>query len=835
MAISKTTKLCALAGVLSLAACSGDDGKSGSNGSNGAAGDNGVNSLVKLVELAPGNSMCFKGGVMTASGLDSDGDGMLSDAEVTASSYQCAPSLINTQMNFNRIASFPVCSQLDASCDTDVSTSAEIIAATSDGNTLVYSDSPMESIGFVDITNPAMPVAAGVLAMNGEPTSITVKGGYALVAVNTSEDYVNVGGKLAVVNIATQTLVTSINLGGQPDSIALSPDGNYIAVVIENERDEDLGEGTPPQLPAGTFIIVNAADADPASWTSSSVDITGVTDLFPADPEPEFVDINSDNIAVVTLQENNHIILIDLTDGSLVNDFSAGTVDLDMIDTEEEDPAIISQTASLDAVVREPDGVAWINSDYFVTADEGDMDGGSRGFTVFNTAGEVVWGSGSTLDHLAASIGHYPDGRSGNKGNEPENVELGVFGSERYLFVNSERSSLVFVYDVADPRHPVFKQVLPAGVGPEGGLAIPSRNLLVVASEEDARDDKIRSVVNIYQYNSLPASYPTVQSVNRFNGVPIPWAAMSGLSSDPWNDNTLYAIEDSFYGSNRIFKLDVSSHPARLVDELTILDSNGVFAAVPTSGATEDAASFDAVDLAAMINSDDSINIDPEGIAKASDGGYWVASEGAGTMSDTEGRPINSLNFVFKTDAWGVIESVFTLPADVNALQVRFGFEGVAEYSGKAYVAFQRAWDGESNPRIGILNPGDGSWEFVYYPLDAVESQAGGWVGLSDISSLGDGRFLIVERDNQGGPDAAIKRLYSIDLSTYTPGATVVKTLVRDLMTAGDLSAAGGLVPEKIEGSAVMANGDVYIINDNDGVDDNSGETQLLNLGEILN
>ncbi len=31
-----------------------------------------------------------------------------------------------------------------------------------------------------------------------------------------------------------------------------------------------------------------------------------------------------------------------------------------------------------------------------------------------------------------------------------------------------------------------------------------------------------------------------------------------------------------------------------------------------------------------------------------------------------------------------------------------------------------------------------------------------------------------------------------------------------------------------------MANGDVLIINDNDGVDDNSGETQLLNFGNIV-
>jgi hypothetical protein len=66
-------------------------------------------------------------------------------------------------------------------------------------------------------------------------------------------------------------------------------------------------------------------------------------------------------------------------------------------------------------------------------------------------------------------------------------------------------------------------------------------------------------------------------------------------------------------------------------------------------------------------------------------------------------------------------------------------------------------------------------------------------------------------------------------------GDTVSKTLERDLILAGDLSTNGRVIPEKIEGLAVMANGDLLLVNDNDGVDDNSGETQLINLGDILN
>ena len=168
------------------------------------------------------------------------------------------------------------------------------------------------------------------------------------------------------------------------------------------------------------------------------------------------------------------------------------------VDLTDNRPALIKPVEVKNAQLREPDGVSWINKDYFSTANEGDLNGGSRGFTVFNTQGEVVWDSGSELDDLAIRFGHYPDRRSDAKGNEPENIEMGIFGNNRYLFVNSERSSIIFVYDLADPTKPAFKQILPASAAPEGGLAIPSRNLYVVASECDLRNVAIRAGLNIY-------------------------------------------------------------------------------------------------------------------------------------------------------------------------------------------------------------------------------------------------------------------------------------------------------------------------------------------------
>ena len=53
----------------------------------------------------------------------------------------------------------------------------------------------------------------------------------------------------------------------------------------------------------------------------------------------------------------------------------------------------------------------------------------------------------------------------------------------------------------------------------------------------------------------------------------------------------------------------------------------------------------------------------------------------------------------------------------------------------------------------------------------------------------------------------------------------VEKTLLRDLMP--DLQSAHGYVLDKVESFAVDAGGTAYIITDNDGVDDSSGETRV--------
>ncbi len=62
------------------------------------------------------------------------------------------------------------------------------------------------------------------------------------------------------------------------------------------------------------------------------------------------------------------------------------------------------------------------------------------------------------------------------------------------------------MYEVNGAR-PKFKQLLPGPLGPEGVLAIPSRNLLIASGEEDDPSFGVRSTIMIYQLNLV--SRPT--------------------------------------------------------------------------------------------------------------------------------------------------------------------------------------------------------------------------------------------------------------------------------------------------------------------------------------
>ena len=763
----------------------------------------------------------------------------------------------HTRKYFNRIATHFVCTQIEPNCNTYTTTSAEYVTTTEDGMTVIYNDIQRHNIGFVNITDAKRPSADGVVELGadyGIPTHVQYWNGYALATVNTKKGPRDESlGKLVAINVHAHAEYRSVqkewilNATGIPSYLEVSPDGAFIVIIMRARS-------------AGSIIVVRT-DADLAKWTMTPVSLSGLKGVRMQKhrPDPIQVAINKNNVAVITLQENNALVMIDLensnnmdpgADADANNDadefqvtssFPARRVKkLKYIDIKSDFIATVNQNQNLTSVRREPSGVTYINDNVFVTTDQGNrvgMKGGSRSISFFDVCGTLLYTSNSELEHIAASLGQYSDSQSGYAGIEPWGVEFGVFGGIDYLFITARYTGLVYVYRVSDVRSPIFKQVLPVGIRPRGMKAVPQRNILIVASSRDLRDHAHRSSISIHEFSTAAPTYPTIQSRRKKpTGVPIPWGGISGLTGagDGEGQHYLWAIPDlESGGTSRILTIQTSakengsrSSVAIITDALNIIDSNGILAAFKNDNLSTEA-------LSLMINNDNTVNLDAEGIAF--DGTYfWICTEGRHAYKR---RPNSErLNAVMKINSQGVILDVFAVPDAIRGSTFKKGLEGIAYADGFIVVTFQWALDHDTNrnPLILRYNVTKGDWidNGVYYPLDQPESQNDAndnWVGINDISYKGDGVFYVIERDNQAGLDAAIKRIYSIRALDGVESSTLNKTLVKDLIEDGDVPTEGGFILENPEGLAVTSNG-VWLITDNDSA---GIENSLINLGNI--
>ncbi|HKX61704.1 MAG TPA: choice-of-anchor I family protein, partial [Verrucomicrobiae bacterium] len=137
---------------------------------------------------------------------------------------------------------------------------------------------------------------------------------------------------------------------------------------------------------------------------------------------------------------------------------------------------------------------------------------GGRSFSIRTVTGQLVFDSGDQMEQATAVLlpnnfnashtANTRDGRSPNKGPEPEGVALGKAFGRTLAFIGCERVGGVFTYDVSDPFAPQFVDYVnfrnfanpfnfaTAGdLGPEGLIFISADNssngkpLVVVAHE----------------------------------------------------------------------------------------------------------------------------------------------------------------------------------------------------------------------------------------------------------------------------------------------------------------------------------------------------------------
>lgn len=276
------------------------------------------------------------------------------------------------------------------------------------------------------------------------------------------------------------------------------------------------------------------------------------------------------------------------------------------------------------------------------------------------------------------------------------------------------------------------------------------------------------------------------------------WANLSGLAADPKDPNTLYAVADKAVKPARIVTIDVCGPPPSVIDTIRL-------------------------DEKSCGN-----NLDLEGIAIGKDGHFWVVSEGEQKAKNPDER---RKNLLIEVSEKGKCSPAVTLPPAVQDMFETRGFEGVTtDEDGKLYMAIQSPLKGDSAvgermTRIAKYDP-DAKEPWSYYYFELAKPDAGVDVGLNELLYLGGRKFAVIERDNEEGSAAMIKRIHTFRLPPDDGSKVLKKDSSIDLISY--FRRAGVPVAEQIEGLAITPDGRVYVVTDSD----ENKKTLLLYLGD---
>jgi len=163
---------------------------------------------------------------------------------------------------------------------------------------------------------------------------------------------------------------------------------------------------------------------------------------------------------------------------------------------------------------------------------DGDTDGngkideirmiGTRSFTIWEVTGaglQQVYDSGSYFETYIRDndASGWVDGRSDDKGPEPEGLTLGEIDGKTFAFIGMERNNGIFMFDITDPNAPSFFGYTRTSDGsntplrPEGMSFISAadspngQNLLIVGYEGDGTTASER--IGVYSVVPEPQTY----------------------------------------------------------------------------------------------------------------------------------------------------------------------------------------------------------------------------------------------------------------------------------------------------------------------------------------
>jgi len=392
-----------------------------------------------------------------------------------------------------------------------VGQTAEILAFDASTKTLWVAGS--KGIDVLNAANGSFIGHIDTSAFGGSANSVAISNGLAAVAIEASTR--TQPGVVTFFDTASRSLAggfypSSVTVGALPDMLTFTPDGSKLLVANEGTPTiygTAIGSsiprvfGAPALDPVGSVSIIDVATRSViATPTFAGVPTTGthLRTTTGMDFEPEYIAVNAAGTkAYVALQEANGIAVLDLSSRSFEKVIGLGAKDFSLPGNEI-DPRNDGSVNFISVQAKGlymPDSMATYQAvtnnvarTYIVTANEGDFReddadriaagtlgaanpldrlrisatdsspgnlfvAGARSFSIWDENGVQVYDSGSLLDRMAFSKGIYDDGRSRDKGVEPEGLALLELNGRTLAFIGLERTtqSAVAIFDVTDP------------------------------------------------------------------------------------------------------------------------------------------------------------------------------------------------------------------------------------------------------------------------------------------------------------------------------------------------------------------------------------------------
>ena len=402
----------------------------------------------------------------------------------------------------------------------------------------------------------------------GNINSVAIHNGVAAFAIEAAKRTDN--GIVQLYNTATRSLVdgtSTISVGALPDMLTFPPDGKTLLVANEGTPGtygERVGTATPRNYgpaaldPVGSVSIIDMATRSVvATPTFAGVPQTGdnIRTNTGMDFEPEYITVNAAGTkAFVGLQEANAMAVLDLTTKTFEKVVGLGAKDFSKVGNEIDplDNGGVSFGTQVAKGLYMPDGMATYERNgqtYIVMANEGDFReddadrtragetlakggfnaaaplnnlrvsntdsssgnlfaAGARSFSIRDANGTLVFDSGSILDKAAHALGLYDDGRSRDKGVEPEGVELFTLGGKTLAFIGLERTlkSAVAIFDITDPTQASYLDMIvtDGDLRPEGleAFSMDGMNFLAITNEGNDTGFGVRTT--LYSFSTVP-------------------------------------------------------------------------------------------------------------------------------------------------------------------------------------------------------------------------------------------------------------------------------------------------------------------------------------------